>query len=286
MSVGDRVALATAALLRPYPFRGKTFVWNQVDGWLAPGSHTVTMPGGGRMLIDTRRYWQRKMLAACFERRGVWMLRQLLGAGDAFIDGGANCGYFSCIAAGLVGPRGQVVAVEADQRLIDQLNMQATLNPTIRVEHAALTRAAGDVTFHLPPDLAGGYDLALASVEPHDGWRQVRVPATTIDAIVAALGRTVRLLKLDIEGHEGPALEGARASLASGQLESVVVEIRESTAAVSELMTHGFDLVLDVPGGFVPVDPRTFVARDTDLLFLRGESYRRWRASAGWARWI
>lgn len=279
-------AVAIASLLRRYPFRGKTALWNLFEGGLAPTEHTVRMPGGGRMVIDTSRYWQRAMLAASFERRGVWLLTQLLRDGDTFIDGGANCGYFSCIAAGLAGPRGRVIAVEADARLIEQLTRQASLNPTISVKQAALSRAPGRVEFFLPPDHTQGYDLALASLEPHDGWSTVAVEAVTLDELVASVDGPVRLVKLDIEGHEGPALEGARASLASGRLESVLVEIRESTAAVTELAKYSFDAVLDVPGGFVPVDPATFTARDTDLVFLRGESWRRWVASSGWSRWV
>ena len=279
-------AVAVASLLRQYPFRGKTLLWNQLEGRLTPQEHTVRMPGGGRMVIDTSRYWQRSMFAACFERRAVWLLTKLLRDGDAFIDGGANCGYFSCIAAGLTGPRGHVIAVEADARLIEQLTRQASLNPTISVKQAALSRVPGRAEFFLPPDYTQGYDLALASLKPHAGWRTVAVDAVTLDELVASVEGPVRLLKLDIEGHEGPALEGARASLASGRLESVLVEIRESTAAVEELAKYPFDAVLDVPNGFVPVDPAAFTARDTDLVFLRGESWRRWAASSGWARWV
>ena len=279
-------ALAAAALFRRYPFRGKTFLWNRLERRLSPARHTVRMPGGARMVVDTSRYWQRHMLAACFERRAVWLLSQLLREGDTFIDGGANCGYFSCIAAGLSGPTGHVIAVEADARLIEQLTLQAALNPTIRVKQAALSRAAGRAEFFLPPDLGDGYDLALASLVPHADWRTVTVDAITLDEVVASVDGIVRLVKLDIEGHEGPALEGASGSLASGRLESVLVEIRESTAAVAELAKYSFDAVLDVPGGFVPVDPATFTARDTDLIFLRGESWRRWAASTGWTRWV
>lgn len=286
---GDSVngaALALASLMRRYPFRGKTFLWQYLEGKLTPARHTVRMPGGGRMVIDTTSYWQRRMISACFERRAVWLVSRLLGRGDTFIDGGANFGYFSCIAAGLVGPTGRVVAVEADARIIPELSQQAVLNPVIEVKHRALSRAAGRAEFFLPPDYGQGYDLALASLEPHEHWRKVFVDAITLDEVIASAAGTVRLLKLDVEDHEGPALEGARESLASGRLESVLVEVRRSTAALTELARYPFDAVLDVPSGFQPIDPAAFAARETDLVFLRGESWRRWAASSGWTRWV
>ena len=279
-------ALGVAALLRRYPFRGKTFLWNALEPRLRPARHTVRMPGGGRMALDTSFYWQRRMIAACFERRAVWLLSRILRDGDAFVDGGANCGYFSCIAAGLMGPRGQVLAVEADARIVGQLTRQSELNPTIRVVQAALSSVAGRADFFLPPDHGEGYDIALASLEPHEGWKPVRVESVTLDELIAPLDRPVRLLKLDIEGHEAAALRGATASLRSGRLESVLVEIRDSVDAVAELSKYPFDAVLDVPSGFRPVDPATFTARETDLVFLRGDSWRRWQASAAGTRWV
>ena len=50
---------------------------------------------------------------------GVWepnltnWIRRRLGAGQMFIDVGANVGYYSLLASRLVGPSGHVVAVEA-----------------------------------------------------------------------------------------------------------------------------------------------------------------------------
>lgn len=238
------------------------------------------------MLIDTTKYWQRQMLAGCFERRSVWIVGRLLAPGDAFIDGGANCGLFSCLAAGAVGPTGRVVAVEADPHLHAQLDAQAALNaPVMRVEHAALTREPGHVTFHVAPEgIPDGWGLGIASVEARPDWPSVDVTAITIDQIVTSIGRPVRLMKLDIEGHEGPALEGARESLSSGLLESVLIE-NNDTRGVAELLRYPFNAVLDVKEGFVEVDPRTVGDRDTDLLFLRGAAWQRWQRARRWA-WL
>lgn len=283
------VALALSGLFRRFPFRGKTWLWLRLQSSLAPAQHVIGLPDGGRMLIDTTRYWQRQMLAGCFERRNVWVVPRLLASGDGFIDGGANCGLFSCIAAGVVGPSGRVVAIEADPHLYPQLDKQAELNPMLRIEHAALTKAPGHVTFHVPPEgIPDGWGLGIASIEDRPGWTSVDVRALTIDEIVDdifnATQRPVAMIKLDLEGHEGPALEGARRSLESGRLESLLVE-NNDTRGVQELLRYKFNAILDVKEGFAEVDPRNIGDKDTDLLFLRGAAWQRWQQARAWA-WL
>jgi len=283
------LAVALSGWFRRFPFRGKTWLWVRLERWLTPAQHVITLPDSGRMLIDTTKYWQRQMLAGCFERRNVWVVPRLLAPGDGFIDGGANCGLFSCIAAGAVGPTGRVVAIEADPHLYPQLDQQAALNANLRIERAALTKAPGQVTFHVPPEgIPDGWGLGIASIEDRPGWTSVEVRALTIDEIVddiiRATNRPVVLIKLDLEGHEGPALEGARRSLESGRLESLLVE-NNDTRGVAELMRYTFNAILDVKAGFAEVDPHTIGDKDTDLLFLRGAAFARWQVARTWS-WL
>lgn len=48
-------------------------------------------------------------------------LAELLRPGDVFYDVGANVGYFTIIAARLVGPEGRVVAVEPQPEAVKRL---------------------------------------------------------------------------------------------------------------------------------------------------------------------
>lgn len=288
--MSSALALALSGLLRRYPYRGKVWLWARLAQALAPAAHVIDLPDGGRMLIDTTKYWQRQMLAGCFERRNVWVVPRLLAPGDGFIDGGANCGLFSCIAAGAVGSSGRVVAIEADPHLYPQLDQQAGLNANLRIEKAALTKTPGHVTFHVPPEgIPDGWGLGIASIEDRPGWTSVDVRALTIDEIVddifSATNRPVAMIKLDLEGHEGPALEGARRSLESGRLESLLIE-NNDTRGVQELLRYKFDAIIDVKEGFAEVDPRTVGDKDTDLLFLRGAAWKRWQQLRPWAKFM
>src|SRR3954468_546190 len=55
-------------------------------------------------------------------------LKSLLQRGDTFIDVGANEGYFSVVAARLVGPTGRVIAIEPQSRLARVLERNFAIN--------------------------------------------------------------------------------------------------------------------------------------------------------------
>lgn len=282
------VARTVAGWLRAYPYRGKVAAWHRMTTWLDPAELDITLSTGGRMRINTALHWQRLMLAEAFERRSAWMVAHLLAPGDVFIDGGANCGFYSCLAAGRVGGSGHVIAIEPDARLHAQLAAQSRLNaPVMEVRHDALSDVAGTAEFHLPPgEIPDGWGLGIASLEPHDGWPTHVVPTTTLDLIVGGVGRPVALAKLDLEGHEAQALRGAREALTTGALESLLVEVND-VRLFDELHAYAFDTILDVRNGFTEItDLRALDGSHTDLAFLRGQCADRWRRVRHLVRWM
>jgi len=276
--VKSAIARHVAGWLRRYPYRGKVAAWERMAHWLAPGELEITLSTSGRMQINTALHWQRLMLAEAFERRSAWLVSHLLAPGDVFIDGGANCGFYSCCAAGRVGPSGRVIAIEPDARLHAQLATQAHLNaPVIDVRHHALSDEVGSAEFYLPPeDIPDGWGLGFVSLEPHPGWTPRVVPTTTMDTIVDAVGRPVALAKLDLEGHAARALRGAYNALSTRALESVLIEVNDRRL-FDELRRHEFDTILDVRNGFVEIaDLGTLDGAHTDLALLRGQCAGRW----------
>jgi FkbM family methyltransferase len=290
MSSSSRAAwsLRLAAVLRHYPGRGKVALWSRAARALDGRAVDVTLRTGGRMRVDTGKYWQRLMLAEAFERRSAWLLAALLDPGDTFLDGGANCGFYSCLAAGRVGPTGHVIAVEPDVRLHSQLAAQVALNHGV-ITHvaAALSDTEGTSAFQVPPNsIPDGWGLGIASLEARPGWTSVTVPTTTIDALVAQAGGHIVLAKLDLEGHEAQALRGAAASLSSGALESLHVEINDQSA-VDVLSAYQFEVILNIKPGFVEVtDLTTLGSSQADVVFLRGRAAKRWREIRRRSRWL
>jgi len=177
-------------------------------------------------------------------------LDELLRPGDVVVDGGANLGGFTLVAASIVGPRGAVHAVEAAPETAALLRRSVDANPRLAIEihEVALADAAGELEF---TTFEAG--IGTASFAPQDRGLVVRVPATTLDALTAPLER-VDLVKLDVEGAELRALQGAR-RLLTERRPLLVIEFEPghlarqgaSAADVEALLTDagyvGFDIV-------------------------------------------
>ena len=176
-------------------------------------------------------------LAACLGR--------LLRPGDTFVDAGANHGYFSLLAAKLVGRSGRVIAFEphgeARTRLARHLEVNA-LQDRVEVHSVALSDRSGIALMHQ------SHHNALASLVPDQSpvrdlvtfGAPFEVPTVRFDDWRAqhAAG-TIRLMKIDVEGAELMVLAGMPESLRSG-LEAVVLETAPNSAADRLLRDSGY----------------------------------------------
>jgi len=92
--------------------------------------------------------------ARSFYESDVSMLMiNVLRSGDVVFDVGANCGYFSVLAASLVGPSGHVVAMEPAPSCLARLkaNLQRNAFANVSVVEKVVTEHAGEEIFHLNP---------------------------------------------------------------------------------------------------------------------------------------
>ena len=124
-------------------------------------------------------------------------------AGDIVIDGGAYDGDTATLFAQQVGQHGAVLAIEPSARnlnaLMDRLRKDSITN--VIPVYAALWSRADSLAFD--PDQGGSSAVT--------GKGSARVPALAIDSI-AQIYRLPRvdLIKLDVEGAEAEAIEGAQ----------------------------------------------------------------------------
>jgi len=128
---------------------------------------------------------------------------------DVVFDVGACIGMIAVHAAA---KGAHVVAFEPDPSYRRRLQRNLRLNRLhrrVRVEPMAITDRVGPVT--LFTDGVEGWSPSLGT---KGGRGSVEVPGTTVDAYVAASGLRPTILKVDIEGAEGQALEGASRTLA------------------------------------------------------------------------
>jgi FkbM family methyltransferase len=132
--------------------------------------------------------------------------------GDTVIDVGAGAGEYLVPVCERVGPDGLVVCIEAEPttfaalRLVQRLNRPCTDNSVLI--NAAATDRCGVVAMRLADD------YLESSIAPAGRSVDQLVPGIRLDDIVGALRlERIEYLKMNIEGAEVGALEGATETL-------------------------------------------------------------------------
>jgi FkbM family methyltransferase len=123
------------------------------------------------------------------------------------IDIGANIGYYTLLAATLVGEKGRVYAFEPDKGNLAFLQHNVELNQlkNITISPNAVSDREGDTTIYLSNVEAGEHSLIKVPARKID--RTATIHTVTLDSVV---NEPVGLIKVDVEGAEVKVLTGAK----------------------------------------------------------------------------
>lgn len=137
------------------------------------------------------------------------IMREELSAGGVFLDVGANIGYFSLLAARIVGENGHIIAFEPIGRLCRQIKTSAEKNniTNLRIENVGCSDGAGAAKLYLAENNIGG-----SSLNARESGDYEEVILRKLDDYVEVLNK-VDLIKIDVEGREYEALLGAQSLL-------------------------------------------------------------------------
>lgn len=140
-----------------------------------------------------------------YEYDEMLFLQRYLRPGDGFIDGGANIGTYSLLAAGIVGPGGRVVAFEPTPETARRFRENVALNGLdwVELHEAALAERSGVVPFLTEWDVS---NRILTGEEAAAG--AIHVTCASLDSSLPPDARFA-MAKLDLEGAEVAALRGA-----------------------------------------------------------------------------
>ena len=163
---------------------------------------------GAQMLVYGKDHVGRILLyMGDFEPRITWVAKALLRPGDTVLDIGSNMGWFTITAAMLVGRSGRVHAFEPQARLNTLLRASLAMNEidNVTIHEVALSSSNGKAELHI---LKGNLGAATLNGGEGDLWSTLDVPMAQAGEYLGSLGLpAVRMLKIDVEGHEQTVFE-------------------------------------------------------------------------------
>jgi len=200
--LGDALSWGSRKLLP-----SDTMVWVQIEEGQAQGLWVCLNPRTGQNLLSGRG-----------EMAVQNALAEYLRPGMTFYDLGANVGFFSLIAARLVGPFGRVVSFEADPEIAERLRMNLARNG---FEHAKVVQSAvwseSTTVFFARADAQMSADRGLGHVALQgNSPGTIAVNALALDEL-QGVERPPDMIKCDVEGAEDAVFAGAETLLHTKQ---------------------------------------------------------------------
>jgi FkbM family methyltransferase len=149
-------------------------------------------------------------------------LLHVLRAEDLFVDIGANVGSYTILACAVVGAKGYCFepVPSTFERLMSNLRIN-NLSDRVKAVNLGMSDKEGELIFTTDENCS---NHVVADGEK--ALQVVPVKVLPLDSVIP--GHSPSLIKIDVEGFETPVLRGARSTLKSENLHSVIMELNES----------------------------------------------------------
>ena len=208
---------------------GKSFVWYALSRLFQFADHRFkartifAMDVSGNTIDHIQR---RIYYFGTWEPNLTEFLMRRLCPGDLFVDVGANIGYFSLLAAKLVGTSGKVLAIEASPSIFAKLttNLKHNNLDNVVALNVAASNSSGVANVYLGPEGNIGQTTVLKT----DHLKvECAIPCRRLDDILSSEDlQRARIIKIDVEGAEWAVIAGMLPLLQSfPETLEVVIEI-------------------------------------------------------------
>lgn len=177
------------------------------------------------LLLEVPRRFVPHYLHRAYEPATTRAFMDALRPRGVVVDVGAHIGYFTCLAGSVVGPAGQVHAIEPAPENIDALRRNLAHNDlhNVQVHAVAAAGVAGERVLHVT-ESSDSHGLHSHPLTPTVALRTVT--ARPVGELVAP---PVGVVKVDVEGAEFEVLEGMAQLLAASPGATVLVEWNPAT---------------------------------------------------------
>lgn len=210
---------------------------------------------GLKMYVDTRDH----SLAPHILLDGEWepwitqVYKRMLRPGMQIVEVGANIGYYSLIAAKIIGPKGKLFTFEANPELCEILFANVHINGFLgrtTVVNKAVAANSGPLRFNVFSKYLGSSSLfanETAAAHYNDKLDTITVEGISLDEYFDP-GTRIDLLKMDAEGAEPHILRGADRLIRENPEMIITMEFAPSIiqthtpidAFLGELARYGF----------------------------------------------
>ena len=196
------------------------FIRWQVGSWLVPGEVLVPWVNGSRIIAG----FMMSGSAGCaysglHEFEEMAFVLHFLRKADLFLDVGANVGVFTVLAGSAIGTH--CIAVEPGDEAFGHLLDNIALNgmgDRVKSKKVCVSNEDSTCLFNASPEST----LSHIAVSGDEGNTH-SIECLRIDSILK--GQCPVMVKIDVEGYERQALEGASAALGNKELKAVLLEI-------------------------------------------------------------
>lgn len=206
---------------------------------------------GNKMFVDTKDDGLTPSLLTqgIFERKETEIFISLLKPGMTILDIGANIGYYTLIAAKVIGEKGKIFSVEPEPHNYGLLCKNVNINKynNVTAINKAISDREGKIKLFLDGNNFGCHSLSISNVK--NNMKCVEVECTTLDTLCREnLISCIDLIKVDVEGAEGHVFRKADTVLKQKNLK-IFMEFypdklenmgMDSAGLLDKLMGYGF----------------------------------------------
>ena len=189
--------------------------------------------------LDSNEFTQ-KMMLNYFEKGQVYeseifqLISRFLEVNDCFIDIGAHIGYYSVLAAKIVGSKGKVFAFEPElsnhQKTLENITLNHLNN--IKLFNLAVGSETKQTQIFVNQDNDGGHALWDVGKHPFNkkslnNQTMQNTQLSTLDNILSQAGNitNLKIIKIDTEGGELDVVKGAVNTIRKYDVPYIICEI-------------------------------------------------------------